>query len=80
MRNIRYDEKLGMELPKEIQIQRILRVMEAELTEIQKLTLTAYYFEGLRPAEIARRRGVHPSTIHRCLKCAEDKLRRHLIY
>ena len=33
MRNILYDTKWGLELPKEVQIQRILRVMEQELTE-----------------------------------------------
>lgn len=80
MKNIPYDNVWGLELPKEQQIRRILRVMEAELTPKQRQTLMAYYFEELRPAEIARQQGVCPSTVHRTLKRAEDRLRRHLIY
>lgn len=80
MRNIRYDSQWGLELPQDVQIQRILRVMAEELTEKQRDTLMAYYFEKLRPAEIARRQGVHRSTVHRSLKRAEANLRRHLIY
>ncbi len=80
MKNTLYDPKWGMDLPKEVQIQRILRVMEQELTEKQRRTLHAYYFDGLRPAEIARRQGVHRSTVHRTLSRAAARLRRHLIY
>ncbi|MGM9588730.1 MAG: RNA polymerase sigma factor [Faecousia sp.] len=80
MRNILYDSQWGLELPKDVQIQRILRVMAEELTEKQRDTLMAYYFEELRPAEIARRQGVHRSTVHHTLKRAEANLRRHLIY
>ena len=80
MRNIRYDNSFGMELPREIQIRRILRVMEDELTEKQRIYLTAYYFEELRPSQISRRYGVNRSTVIRTLRRAEDRLRRHLIY
>ena len=80
MRNIPYDNTFGLELPKEVQIRRILRVMERELTEKQRRTLMAYYFDELTPAEIARRQGVHRSTVTRSLKRAEARLRRHLFY
>lgn len=80
MRNILYDNSWGLELPREVQIRRILRVMEEELTDKQKETLMAYYFDELSPAEIARRQGVHRSTVSRSLKRAEDRIRRHLIY
>ena len=80
MRNIPYDSEFGLELPKEVQIKRMLRVMEQELTEKQRRTLMAYYFEELRPAEIARRQGVHRSTVIRTLQRAENRLRRHLTY
>jgi len=80
MKNILYDNESGLNLPKEIQLQRLLRVMEEELTEVERRTLTAYYFEDLRIAEIARRRGVHRSTVHRTLHRAEEKLRRFLKY
>ena len=80
MRNILYDSAFGLELPKEVQIQRMLRVMERELTPKQRKTMSAYYFEELSMAEIARRQGVHRSTVQRTLRRAENRLRRHLIY
>lgn len=80
MKNILYSSENGLELPREIQLRRLRRVMEGELTEIERQTLTAYYFENLRVAEIARRRGVHRSTVHRAIRRAENRLRRFLQY
>lgn len=80
MRNIRYDEESGLELPKEIQIKRMLRVMEAELTSRQRETLYLYYFQELYPAEIARIQGVHRSTVVRTIARAEKRMRRCLNY
>jgi RNA polymerase sigma factor (sigma-70 family) len=54
--------------------------MEEELTEKQRAYLAAYYFDELRPSQIARRYGVGRSTVTRTLRRAEDRLRRHLIY
>ena len=80
MRNIPYDNVFGIQFPKEVQIRRILRVMEKELTEKQRQTLKAYYFDELSPAEIARRQGVNRSTVSRSLRRAEERLRRYLTY
>jgi RNA polymerase sigma factor (sigma-70 family) len=80
MRNIHYDSCFGLELPKEVQIQRVLRVMEEILTEKQRAYLAAYYFDELRPSQIARRFGVHRSTVMRTLHRAEERMRCHLIY
>ncbi len=80
MRSILYDNNWGLELPQEVQIRRILRVMEEELTEKQRQTLKAYYFDELSPSQIAKRQGVHPSTVLRTLRRGEDRLRRHLMY
>ena len=80
MKNILYDNHFGLELPKEVQIQRILRVMEEELTEKQRAYLSAYYFDELRPSQIARKYGINRSTVIRTIRRAEDRLRRHLIY
>ena len=80
MRNIPYDNESGLDLPKDVQIRRMLRVMEAELTEKQRAYLAAYYFEELRPSQIARRYGVNRSTVTHTLRRAEARLRRHLIY
>lgn len=80
MRNILYDNEFGLELPKDVQIQRMLRVMAEELTEKQRAYLAAYYFDELRPSQIAHRYGVNRSTVMRTIQRAENRLRRHLIY
>ena len=80
MRNIPYDNSFGLELPKEVQIQPILRVMDEELTEKQRAYLYAYYFDELRPSQIAGRYGVNRSTVMRTIRRAEARLRKHLIY
>ena len=80
MRNIPYDDATGLDLPKEIQLRRMQRVMEAELTPPQREVLMLYYFEELRPAEIARIRGVNRSTIVRTLRRAEKRLQKFLKY
>ena len=80
MRNILYDNQWGLEFPKEVQIRRILRVMEQELTEKQRSYLYAYYFDEQSPSQIARRYGVHRSTVIRTLRRAEARIRRYLTY
>ena len=80
MKNILYDNQWGLKLPRELQLRRIRRVMEQELTEKQRLYLHACYFENQSPSQIARLYGVHRSTILRTIARAEDKLRRHLTY
>ena len=67
-------------LPREIQLQRMRRVMEEALTPRRRETLEAYHFQGLRPAEIARRQGIHRSTVARTLRRAEARLQRFLKY
>lgn len=80
MKNILYDSELGLNLPREVQLRRIQRVMEQELTEMQRQTLMLYYFEDKRLSEIARIQGIHRSTALRTLRRAEDRLRRYLRY
>ena len=80
VKNILYSDEFGLDLPKEVQIRRILRVIEKELTPRQKETLEAHYFEELSASQIARRQGIHRSTALRTLRRAEDRIRRHLKY
>ena len=80
MKNILYDGYRGIRLPKEIQMKRVQRVIEEELTPLQREALIAYYIQGQTIPEIARERGVQKSTISRTLHRAEDKLRRFLKY
>ena len=80
MKNILYDGYKGIRLPREIQMKRVQRVIEEELTPLQREALIAYYIQGQTIPEIARDRGVHKSTISRTLHRAEEKLRRFLKY
>lgn len=54
--------------------------MEEELTQLQRQTLTAYYFQRQTIPQIAADRGVNKSTVCRTLRRAEEKLRRYLRY
>ena len=80
MKNILYEGYLGPRLPREVQLKRVQRVIQEELTELQRYTLVAYYFQEQTLAQIAEERGVNKSTVCRTLKRAEDKLRRYLKY
>ena len=80
MKNILYDGYLGPRLPRKVQLQRVRRVIEEELTPIQRQVLIAYYFQQMTIPQIAQDRGVYKSTVSRTLHRAENKLRRYLKY
>lgn len=80
MRNILYEGYLGPRLPREVQLKRVQRVIQEELTQLQRETLMAYYFQEQTLAQIAADRGVNKSTVCRTLHRAEEKLRRFLRY
>ncbi len=80
MKNILYDGYLGPRLPREVQLKRVKRVIQEELTPLQRETLIAYYFQEQTVTQIASDRGVNKSTVSRTLKRAEAKLRRYLKY
>ena len=80
MKNILYEGYLGTRLPREVQLKRVQRVIKEELTDLQRQTLTAYYFHQRTIPQIARDRGVNKSTVSRTLRRAEEKLRRYLRY
>lgn len=80
MKNILYEDYQGPRLPPEVQLRRVNRVIEEELTPVQREILLAYYIQEQTIPEIARQRGVHKSTVSRTLRRAEGKLRRFLRY
>ena len=80
MRNILYEGYEGPRLPREMQLKRVQRVIREELTEMQRPTLLAYYFQEQSITEIAEERGVNKTTVCRTLHRAEEKLRRYLKY
>ena len=80
MKNTRYEGYRGPRLPKQVQMQRVQRGLQEELTPLQRETLVAYYFQEQKIAQIASQRGVNKSTVSRTLRRAEEKLRRYLRY
>ena len=80
MKNILYDGYLGPRLPREVQLKRVQNVIQSELTELQRYTLVAVYFQQRSLTDVARERGVNKSTVCRTLKRAEQKLRKFLKY
>ena len=80
MRNTLFDGYEGPRLPRQVQLQRVKRVMEQELTDLQRDTVIAYYFQGKNICLIAQERGVNKSTVCRTLHRAENRIRRCLRY
>ena len=80
MKNTLFDGYEGPRLPRETQLRRLKRVIDAELSECQKQTLIAYYFQELSIPEIAAQRCVNKSTVCRTLHRAEARIRRCLKY
>ena len=80
MKNTRFEGYLGPRLPREIQLQRVRRVIREELTQLQREAIIAYYFQQMNIPQIAAQRGVNKSTVSRTLRRAEEKIRRYLRY
>ena len=80
MKNTLFNDLKGHHLPHEIQVQRLRQAIRGELTELQRYTLMAYYFEDRTLEQIAQERNVTRPTVWRTLKRAEQRLRRVLQY
>ena len=80
MKNILSEATCSIRLPREVQLNRLHRVIREELTEHQREVLIAYYFQDKSVPEIARERGVYKSTVWKTLRRAEDRLKRYLRY
>ena len=80
MRNTLFEGSLFRQIPREQQIKRMKQVIREELTELQRYTILAYYFENKSVLQIAEERSVNKSTVCRTLRRAENKLRRFLQY
>ena len=80
MKNTLFEGALLRQIPREQQIRRMKAVIREELTELQRYTILAYYFENKTLLQIAQERSVNKSTVCRTLRRAEKKLRRFLQY
>lgn len=80
MGNTHFEFDFGLRLPRDVQLQRVKRVIEGELTDLQRETIIAYYFQQKNICRIAQERGVNKSTVCRTLHRAETRIRRCLKY
>ena len=80
MKRTLYEGYEGPRLSPATQMQRIRRVIEQELTVKQREIILAYYFQDKSIPEIAAERGIHKSSVCRCLQRAEKRVRMYLKY
>lgn len=80
IKNTLFDGYQGPRLPQAVQMKRLRRVMENELTKKQRLYLEAYFFRDMTMVEIAQKYGVSPSTVCRTIHRAVNNCRRCLKY
>ena len=80
MKNTLFEGYEGPRLPPAVQLQRVKRVIDRELTQKHREVLMANYFHDKDIPTIARERGIHKSSVCRCLKRAEKRVRMCLKY
>ena len=80
MKRTLYEGYEGLRLPPSTQLQRIRRVIERELTQKPREIILAYYFQDKSIPDIAAERGIHKSSVCRCLQRAEKRVRHCLKY
>lgn len=80
MRSTRCSCLASTDLPPGVQLKRMQRIIQEELTQLQREAIVGVYFQGKTLTQIAEERNVNKSTIYRTLKRGEDKLRRFLQY
>ena len=80
MKNTLYEGYQGPRLTPELLQKRLSRVIEEELTPLQRETLLAYSIQQKNIPTIAAERSVAKSTVSRTLRRAEGKVRRFLRY
>jgi RNA polymerase sigma factor (sigma-70 family) len=80
MKRTLYEGYLGPRLSPATQMQRIRQVIAHELTQKQREVILAYYFQDKSIPEIALERGIHKSSVCRCLHRAEERVRLCLKY
>ncbi len=80
VRNTLYDGYEGPQLPREVQLKRLQKVIANELTPIQREILIAYYFQQKTMTQIGQERGICKSSVCRTLHRAENRVRHCLKY
>ena len=57
----------------------VRKIMDRELTPLQREAVEKYYMQNMTFAQMAAQRGVRTSTTHRCLRSAMRTIRRFLL-
>ena len=57
----------------------LYKIIDRELTPLQKDHLIKYYGQGMTLQQIADERGVYPSTVHRIILSARNRINRFLL-
>ena len=78
MKSILCSDLFTAQLPPDVQLKRLQRIIREELTQLQRDAIVGVYFQGKTITEIAEERNVCKSTVYRTLKRGEAKLRRFL--
>lgn len=74
-----FEEYSDIRLPKDVQARRVASVLENELTEAQR-DIVIRVMRGEPQVQIAREKGVDPSTVSRTYKRGINRLKRFLRY
>lgn len=80
MKNTPSKGYVALHLNQEDRARRVRRIIQEELTDLQRDAILAYYFERKTLEQIGKERGVNKSTIWRTLRRGENKLRKFLKY
>ena len=80
MKSILFEDSGLAEQPRQELTERMKTVIREELSEMQRYTVLAYYFEQKNLEQIAQERNVNKSTVSRTLRRAEKNLRKYLQY
>lgn len=78
--NTLYEGYEGPRLPRNVQLERLKKVIARELTPVQREIMVAYYFQQKSMSQIAEERGICRSSVCRTLHRAEERVRRCLRY
>lgn len=80
MKSTPYNSCKAIRRNRDLQLERVHRILNQELTPAQREVYTAHYLQGMSIPAIARMRGVNKTSVYRVFYRAEKKMRKFLMY
>ena len=80
MKSTPYNSCKASRRDRDLQLERVHRILNQELTPAQREVYTAHYLQGMSIPAIARMRGVNKTSVYRVFYRAEKKMRKVLMY